>query len=398
MRRILLVDCDQFFVQCARIADPDGAGGEALLLVGGSADGRGVVTSASYETRRFGVRSGMPTSQALRLCPRARVVPVPRDVCGRKSHDVRTVLERFTPVVEPASIDEAYMDLTGTETLYHGESLRTTALRIQATTLKDAGIQVSIGGATTKLVAKLAAGVAKPAGVHIVEPGGEVEFMRRLDLADIPGIGPVFNAQLARIGLVRVEDALRHDEPTLEAWLGEGRGRWLHRRIRGEDAGSVEPDRSARSMSREETFARDLDHDADLETELLALAIRLGRDLREEGLRARTITVKLRDADFTTRQAGRTVGGGLESDRALFVVARELLATLRTRRRTPARLIGVNASNLTPADGGTQLTLFEDAATTLETDRDRRLSHAADAARRRFGKDAIRPGRLLDRE
>lgn len=115
MRRVLLVDCDQFFVQCARLADPDGAGREPLLLVGGSAEGRGVVTSASYETRVYGVRSGMPTSQAQRLCPQAKVVPVPRGVCGAKSREIRTVLERFTPVVEPASIDEAYLDLTGTE-------------------------------------------------------------------------------------------------------------------------------------------------------------------------------------------------------------------------------------------------------------------------------------------
>jgi DNA polymerase-4 len=325
-------------------------------------------------------------------------VPVPRDICARKSRDVRTTLEQFTPVVEPASIDEAYMDLSGTETLYRGESLRDTALRIQATTLEHAGIQVSIGGGTTKLVAKLAAGFAKPAGVHIVEPGLEVEFMRRLDLADIPGIGPVFTATLARIGLVRVDDALRHDESTLDAWLGDGRGRWLYHRIRGEDAGAVEPDRSARSMSREETFPRDIDEDEPLETELFALTLRLGRDLRDEQLRARTITVKLRDADFTTRQTGRTVEGGVESDRALFGIARELLATLRKRRRTPARLIGVTASNLTPATGPAQLALFDEAADTLETERDRKLSHAADAARRRFGRNAILPGRLLERD
>jgi DNA polymerase-4 len=397
-RRILLVDCDQFFVQCARIADPEGVGREPLLLVGGTAEGRGVVTSASYETRRFGVRSGMPTGQALRLCPRARVVPVPREVCGRKSRDVRTVLERFTPVVEPASIDEAYMDMTGTERLYHGEELRATALRIQQTVLADAGIQVSIGGGSGKLVAKLAAGAAKPAGVRIVAPGGEIAFMRDLDLADIPGIGPVFSAELARLGLVRVEDALRHDVATLEAWLGAGRGRWLHHRIRGEDETAVETDRAVRSMSREETFAHDLYEDAALETELLALAVRLGHDLRSEGLRARTVTVKLRDADFTTRHAGRTVPDGIESDRALYAIARDLLATLRARRRSGARLIGIHASNLYHGDGGTQLALFEDGGMTLETERDRRLSHAADAARNRFGRDALIPGKLLRRD
>jgi DNA polymerase IV len=397
-RRILLVDCDQFFVQCARLADPEGVGREPLLLVGGTADGRGVVTSASYETRAFGVRSGMPTAQALRLCPRARVVPVPRGLCGEKSQDVRVVLERYTPVVEPASIDEAYMDMTGTERLYHDESLRATAARIREAVLADAGIQVSIGGGGGKLIAKLAAGAAKPAGVHVVEPGDEVDFMRRLDLADIPGIGPVFTAELARLGLVRVEDALRLDEATLEAWLGAGRGLWLYHRVRGEDGSAVEAERGARSMSREETFARDLTEDADLETELLGLAVRLGHDIRSEGLRARTITVKLRDADFTTRTARRTVADGIESDRGLYTIARELLAALRSKRRTGARLIGVAATNLTAAAGGTQLGLFEDATIALETDRDRRLSHATDAARDRFGRGALIPGRLLRRD
>ena len=138
--RILLVDCDQFFVQCARLADPDGAGRRDLLLVGGSASGRGVVTSASYATREYGVRSGMPTAQALRLCPAAHVVPVPGAMCARKSRDVRDVLHRFSPIVEPASIDEAYIDMHGTEALYHGESLHETALKMQASVLADAGI------------------------------------------------------------------------------------------------------------------------------------------------------------------------------------------------------------------------------------------------------------------
>ncbi|MGH7443730.1 MAG: DNA polymerase Y family protein, partial [Longimicrobiales bacterium] len=155
-RRILLVDCDQFFVQCARLADPDGAGRESLLLVGGTSAQRGVVTSASYETRRFGVRSGMPTARALKLCPQATVVPVPRALCGEKSRAVRTVLERFAPLVEPASIDEAYMDLAGTERLYHDEPLANTARRIQAAVLHESEIVVSIGGGTSKLIAKLA--------------------------------------------------------------------------------------------------------------------------------------------------------------------------------------------------------------------------------------------------
>ena len=402
MRRLLLVDCDQFFVQCARLADPEGAGRSPLLLVGGSADGRGVVTSASYETRPFGCRSAMPTAQALRLCPQATVVPVPREVCGRKSRDVREVLRRFTPLVEAASVDEAYLDLTGTRALYGGEDLTATARRIQAAVRDDADITVSIGGGTTRVVAKLAAGRAKPAGVHVVEPGGEERFMRGFALRDIPGVGPVLAERLRTMGLVGVEDALRLSESELEGMLGPGRGAWLFGRIRGRGSDVVEPESAAKSLSHEETFPRDLQRDEEIERELMALAIQVASDLRRQALRARTVTVKIKDGDFRTRTASRTVDQPLESDRAILGVARELLATLRTRRRTGARLIGVAVSQFATADQGTQLVLFDPAASgpatddpALENDRDRRLSRAADQLRERFGPQAIRPGRLL---
>lgn len=397
VRTLLLVDCDQFFVQCARIADPEGAGRQPLLLVGGSAQGRGVVTSASYETRRFGVRSGMPTAHALRLCPEARVVPVPRRICAEKSRAVRNVLERFSPLVEAASIDEAYVDLSGTEKLYHGRATHDIALDIQTAVRADAGITVSIGGGPTRVIAKLAAGRAKPAGVHVVARGEELTFMRGFELADIPGVGPVFTEELRRLGLVRVEDALRLEDITLEQWLGADRARWLHSRIRGIDSGAVAPDRAARSMSREETFPQDLQEDEELERELLELAVRLGHDVRSAGLRARTVTVKLRDADFRTRTAARTVEDGVETDRAIYNVARELLARLRSRRRTGARLIGIALSHF-DADTAGQLPLFDTgAAAALETERDRSLARASDTVRDRFGSRAIVPGRLLER-
>jgi DNA polymerase IV len=396
-RRILLLDCDQFFVQCARLADPEGAGRQALLLVGGTADGRGVVTSASYETRAFGVRSGMPTAQALRLCPRAAVVPVPRAICGERSRAIRDVLEQFSPIVEPASIDEAYLDLTGTEALYRDAPLAEIARRIQSAVLEQTAIVVSIGGGASKIVARMAAGRAKPAGVHIVPAGAEVDFLRGFRLDDIPGVGPVVAAELQWLGMVTVEDALRHERATLEAWLGASRGGWLYRRVHGEDGSAVESQRETRQLSREETFPRDLEDDAALQTELLALCVRLGSDLRGEGLRARTVSVKLRDHDFVTRTAAHTTPGGIESDRALYGVARDLLARLRERRRVPARLIGVAASHFLGGPA-TQLTLFEESARApVETDRDRRLSRATDDLRRRFGPGAIRPGGLIDR-
>jgi DNA polymerase-4 len=396
VRRILLVDCDQFFVQCARIADPEGAGREPLLLVGGTAEGRGVVTSASYETRAYGVRSGMPTAQALRLCPQARTVPVPRGLCGEKSRAIRTVLERFTPVVEPASIDEAYLDLTGTERLYRDEALRGTAERIQSAVWDDTGIRVSIGGGTNRLVAKLAVSRAKPAGVHIVEPGGEAAFLADHDIGDIPGVGPVLTAELLRYGLKRVTDALALTEKQLVAMLGDRRGPSLYRRMRGEDRTVVETQHTARSMSRDETFARDIGDDAELHRRLRALVRRLGADVRAERLRARTITVRIRDADFRTRQASHTVTEGMETDIGIHSVARTLLSRLRAERRTPARLIGVAASNLEGANA--QIALFDAESGSLETERDRRLARASDQVRQKYGRDAIGPGDLLDPE
>ncbi|HEX7048876.1 MAG TPA: DNA polymerase IV [Longimicrobiales bacterium] len=396
-RRILLVDCDQFYVQCARLADPEGAGREELLLVGGRPEGRGVVTSASYGARRYGVRSAMPMARAVRLCPAARVVPVPWALCRRKGREVREVLRGFTPVVEPASIDEAYLDLTGTEALYGGASPAEVAERIRAAVLEATEIVVSIGGGTSKLVAKLAVERAKPAGVHIVEAGAEAEFLRGFALAELPGVGPTFAAELRRMGLVRVEDALPLDEGALARRLGERRARWLYRRIRGRDDRPVDPNQPTKSVSREETFPRDLDADDALETELLRLAVKLGGDLRRKGLRARTITVKIRDGDFRTRQASRTLAAPLDADRAIYAVARELLARLRNARRTGARLLGIAASQFGADAGGTQLTLFDaPAEEEVETERDRRLSRAMDAVRDRFGADAVRPGKLLD--
>lgn len=399
VRRVLLVDCDQFFVQCARLADPEGAGREALLLVGGRPEGRGVVTSASYETRRFGVRSGMPMARALQLCPRAKVVPVPREMCRDRGRAVRAALRRFTPIVEAASIDEAYLDLTGTEALYGGEPLAETAERIRRAVYEETSIHVSVGGGTNKLIAKLAVERAKPGGVHIVPPGGEAEFMRGLTLRQIPGVGPALEETLRGMGLVTVDDALARSEAELERRLGERRGRWLWRRIRGIDDSPVEPHSPTKSVSREETFPEDLTDDDVIERELLALATRLGSDLRGKELRARTITVKLRDHDFRTRTASRTVPEPLETDRAIYTVARELLAKLRRDRRVGVRLLGVGASHF--GDAPTQqLGLFEDGeeGAALETERDRKLARAVDDLRGRFGAGAVRPGRLVEND
>ena len=399
-RRILLADADAFYVAVARLIDPEGAGKAALLIVGGSRESRGVVCSASYETRKFGVRSAMPTAQALKLCPQAMCVPVPRGACSRKSAEIRRVLQRFTPVVEGASIDEWYLDLGGTEQLYDHEPLERTARRIREAVREETSLSVSIGGGTNKLVAKMAVEVAKPkpdnnaTGVHIVPPGEEATFLKRFLLAEIPLVGPKFVTRLERAGLRTVNDVLEHPLPELIRWFGDREAQWLYDRVRGIDSGAVEGHGEQKSMSREETFSTDVSDDATLERELFALSARVASDLRAELLAARTIRVKIKDADFTVRQAGRTLPEAVVSDRVIYGVARELLHTLRKRRRTAARLIGISLSSLSTSPEPPQLALFADATASLETERDRAVARTIDVVRAKFGQDAIGAAQL----
>jgi DNA polymerase IV len=400
-RRILLADADAFFVAVARLVDPEGAGKARLLIVGGSRDSRGVVCSASYETRKFGVRSAMPISRALRLCPDAMCVPVPGKACGIKNREIRAVLERFAPSVEGASIDEWYLDLTGTEGVYHHEPLATTAHRIREAVRNDTGLSLSIGGGTNKLVAKLAVERAKPKpdsganGVHVVEPGEEAGFVSTFTLAELPMVGPRFQERLATFGLRTVPDVLRLGLPSLRQLLGERESDWLWDRCRGVSASVVESRGEQKSISRDETFAVDLHGDRDLERELLALVTRAAFDLRGDGVTARTITVRIRDRDFRNRSAQRTLDEPVVSDRVIFAVARELLAKLRKARRVPARLLGVALSSLADDPRADQLALFAAEFDPLaETDRDRVLARAVDRVREKFGTKGILPASL----
>jgi DNA polymerase-4 len=393
-RRILHVDCDMFFVQVAKLEDPERLGSADLVLVGGRPEGRGVVTSASYGARAFGVRSGMPMGQAVRLCPDAIVVGVPRGACARRSREVRAVLQRFSPVVEAASIDEFYLDLTGTERLYHHEPLATIAGRIRAAVLAETEISVSIGGSARRVVAKMATRLAKPGGVYVVPVGEEQSFMQRFELRDIPGVGPVLAETLQRRGLVAVPDALGYDLDALRAWLGDRRGRWLHDRVRGIDDTAVAERDEARSVSHERTFATDVHELQELERQLVRAVDDLAIDLRAKGLRARTIRVYLKDRDFKVRQLGRTPGTPMETAPAIHRIALPLLRELWSRRSVGVRLLGVGASGLVPRDEPEQMRLLE-AEAPLETDRERTVARAADRVRARFGRGSIGPGGAL---
>jgi DNA polymerase-4 len=402
-RRILLADADAFFAAVARLVDPEGAGRARLLIVGGAPGSRGVVCSASYEARQFGVRSAMPISRALRLCPDALCVPVPRAACSKKSREIAAVLERFAPVVECASVDEWYLDLTGTERVYAGRTIDDVALAIRAAVQAETGLSVSIGGGSSRLVAKLAVELAKSkpdrptSGVFVVPDGLEGDFMRRFELADLPGVGPKFRERLDRIGLRTVSDVLPHDLATLTRMVGDREAQWLWERVRGIDETSVSRRDIPKRMSREETFSRDIENDDDLHRELLRLVTRLAADLREHDLAARTVTVKLRDGDFKTRQASRTLPQPVISDRVILATARSLLARLRRDRRVRARLLGVALSALGVPDRAAQLSLFESPTPSLETARDRALAGAVDRLRAKFGDKAIVPGRLTRR-
>jgi DNA polymerase-4 len=321
-----------------------------------------------------------------------------------KSGEIRAVLERFAPVVEGASIDEWYLDLTGTEGVYHDEPLGVTAHRIRTAVHRATGLTVSLGGGTNKLVAKMAVERAKPKhgsgadGVHVVPAGAEEAFLRTFSLAEIPLVGPKFQERLRTLGMTTVPDVLHYGEQTLRDWLSEREAGWLWDRVHGIDDSTVEPGGMAKSISRDETFAHDLRDDRELDLELLALVTRAAFDLRGDGLAARTITVRIRDMDFRTRSAQRTLAEPVVADRVTMHVARELLAKLRAARRVPARLIGVALSSLAQNPEADQLALFApETGPDTETDRDRTIARTVDRVREKFGAKGILPASLSGR-
>lgn len=346
------------------------------------------------------MRSGMPISRAVRLCPKAMCVPVPRELCSQKSDEIVTVLRRFAPDVESASPDEAYLDLTTTmQTIYRGRTLEEIAHTIRNAVLRETDIRISMGGATNKLVAKLAVEFAKPrdgsggTGVYIVDPGEEEAYASRLSLADFPGIGPKFQEELAKCGWHKVSDVHGIPLPDLQQRFGERSGSWFYEVIRGIDTSPVHQREEPKSMGREETFSQDIMDDTELEREMLQLVDRVTSDLRESGYAARTITVKLKDSDFTLRSAARTLEEVVTTYHAVAPVAKELLHSLRKKRRVAARLIGISASHLARIGGEEQLALFQGVESGgIETGKHRELAAALDNLRDRYGREVIKFG------
>ncbi len=388
--RICCLDLDTFFVSVERLLDPSLVG--KPVVVGGRKGSRGVVTSASYEVRALGVRSGMPMAEAVRLAPHAEFVPTRHDTYGPYAARVRAVLERFCPVVRTASIDEFFLDFHGCERLYgragdaDGDAtIERTVREMREAIQAEVGLPASAGIGTTRAVAKMASGRAKPAGVWMVRAGQERAFAAPLSVRKFPGIGPVAEARLAARGIATLGQLLA--VPEEDAAIGG-----MVAAVRqGLDGAGVLPTRdrpafqehdevAEGSLSNERTFFMDVGDASIAEDALRALVERVTWRLRRRGGRARTITLKLRYADFTTLTRGRSVPPtAAEAD--VLAVALELLRAAWTRRMR-VRLLGVQLSNLGPADA--QVPLFAPPRP--------RAGAAIDAVRDRFGYDAIRLG------
>lgn len=378
---ILHVDLDAFFAAVEQRDRPELRG--RPVVVGGSRHDRGVVSAASYEARRFGVHSAMPLRTAAGLCPDAVFVPVDGRKYASVSRQVMAILRRFTPAVEPVSIDEAFLDVAGSEAL-HGSPVEM-ARAIKAAVRAETQLTASVGVATSKLVAKVASDLEKPDGLVVVEPGSEAGFLAPLPISRLWGVGERTAAVLAEHGVRTIGDLAALPDDVLVRRLGP-HGPRLSARARGIDPSPVAGDEAARSVSHEHTFAIDTADADELERTLLALAEGVAGRLRAGGLHARTVTVKVRDSAFVTISRQRTLPVPTDETEVIYRAALELA---RPRwKGIHVRLLGVAASGLS---GGQQLSLFGAA-----DERRHRVAEAADQIRRRFGQKAIRRARLLE--
>ncbi len=347
--------------------------------------GRGVVSTASYEARRFGVGSAMPISEAWRRCPQGVYVPADMERYARESERVMAILGRFTDLVEPVSIDEAFLDVTGSaRALGSGETIgRKLKHAIQAET----ALTASVGVATSKLVAKVASDVRKPDGLVVVAPGTEAAFLAPLSVRRLWGVGPKLQETLAKLGVATIGDLAALDPGRLERRVGT-HGHDLQRLARGEDEREVSSEAAgAKSLGQEHTYDEDTSDAMRLRATLLQLADSVAGRLRAHALRARTITLKYRDQDFRTTTHARTLKRATDSGDELFRVASELFAEVHGRRKV--RLVGIYASQF--GEVRSQLGLFDPPQMPSPVDRIR------DVVRRRFGDDAITRASLLGR-
>ena len=381
---ILHVDMDAFFVEVERLDDSDLVG--RPVAVGGVGP-RGVVASASYEARDFGVRSAMPTARALRLCPRLVMVPSRHGRYGEMSARVFEIFRSYTPLVEGLSLDEAFLDVGGLRR--HYDEPAGVADAVRASISESLGLPSSVGVAATKFIAKVASAKAKPNGMLVVPAGTESAFLQPLDVGALWGVGEVTRAALEQFGVRTVGDLAAVPLNTLERRLGTASARHLHDLSLGLDPRAVEPDTAAKSVSAEQTFAHDLiDMDA-IEAEVLRQCDRVAVRLRRSGLAGSTVALKVRFDDFTTLTRQVALSDPSDVARDIYGAARRLLGAVDIGDR-PVRLLGVGVSSLSEHGGPRQL------ATDRSAEWDE-LADAVDAVRVRFGDDSVSPARLAKR-
>lgn len=387
-RVIFHVDMDAFFVSVEELFDPSLKG--KPVVVGGQAHERGVVSAASYAARAFGVHSALPLRTAHQRCPQAIFVDAHPARYREYSGKVFDVLNSFTPKVEMASIDEAYLDMTGTRRL-HGPPLRA-AHALHQSVKAATGLNCSIGIATSRLVAKVTSDQAKPNGVLWVLPGAEAGFLAPLDVRKIPGVGKVTEANLNALGIRKVGDLARLEESFLEQRFGKW-GLALAGKARGEDAGGwfdedIGSGGDPKSISHEHTFDIDTADAGALESTLAQLSVMVGRRLREHGLYARTVQLKLRYRDFTTITRAHTLDRATQLDTDLLTESRALFRK-NWKPGSEVRLLGVHAGSLVAGEG--QLSLLDDG----KSDRWSKALGAADRLRDKFGESAVSLGTAM---
>jgi DNA polymerase-4 len=388
---ILHVDLDAFY---ASVEQLDDAALRGRPVVVGGLGGRGVVAAASYEARTFGVHSAMPMARARRACPSAAFVSPRFDRYSAKSREVMAIFESVTPLVEQLSIDEAFLDVSGARRLL-GTGIDIARI-VRSRVHHEAGLVVSVGVATTKFLAKLASDLSKPDGLLAVEPGTERDFLASLAVSRLWGVGPATLRRLERMSVRTIGDVAALPESTLTAAVGHALGQRLRALARNDDPRPVVPERAAKSIGAEETFAVDLRTRDACDREVVRLVDRVTARLRQADLQARTATLKIRYANFETFTRTRTLPTATEVSTVFLRTARELLDGLDCGRGV--RLLGVSLSGLTPAAESQGVLDLDESWSRLGAGVERRaaVERAVDAVRDRFGSRSVGPASLVD--
>jgi len=377
------IDLDAFFVSVEQRENPELKG--KPVVVGGRPEGRGVVASASYEARAFGLHAGMPLATASRLCPQAIFIEGSFPKYREASQRFMTILADFSPDIEPLGLDEAYLDVTGFESIYG--SIHQMAVKIKQRIKAELGLSASVGIASGKIVAKVASELSKPDGLVKVAGGEERSFLAPLPVAKLPGIGRKTEQKLNALGINTIGELSSMPLDALKSHFGAS-GEVLHRFANGIDDREVEPPAPAKQISRETTFSRDTTDRSQLKATLRYLGERVGADLRQRGKRARCLTLKLRYADFTTITRRHTLSPAFDSDQTIFDTGVMLLKKALSQEKQPVRLIGIGVAEL--VESGSQLDMLDPSARRQE-----QLDRAIDRIRNKYGFTAIQTGRTL---